>query len=174
MEIRPDHLIACIEEIGVPTFRGMKFTDFNCWWYSNCVRASGGKYDIAYGRDEAMLAGLATGALGSIGNGFNFAAGVYQRLRRAFFAGDLVTAREEQHRANITVDIMNDPRFGGAGLATSRVIYEMKGAVKLGPPRMPLVPLTAAQKAALADELKRVGFFDWCDDAASNRDVAAA
>ena len=35
-----------------------------------------------------MLGGLAIGAKGSIGNGFNFAAGVYQRLRRAFFAGD--------------------------------------------------------------------------------------
>ena len=156
----------------MPTFRGMKFTDFNCWWYSNCVRASGGKYDIAYGRDEAMLAGLATGARGSIGNAFNMVAGVYQRLRRAFFAGDLATARDEQHRANMVVDIMNDPRFGGSSLPTGRAIYEMKGAVKLGPPRMPLVPLTPAQTAALAAELKRIGFFDWCDDPASNRVVA--
>jgi dihydrodipicolinate synthase/N-acetylneuraminate lyase len=53
-----------------------------------------------------MLGGLAIGAKGSIGNGFNFAAGVYQRLRRAFFAGDLAAARVEQQRANLTIDMM--------------------------------------------------------------------
>jgi N-acetylneuraminate lyase len=163
VEIRPDHLLAAIEEIGVPSFRGMKFTDFNLWWYSNCIRNFGGKYDMAYGRDEQMLGGLATGALGSIGNGFNFAAGTYQRIRKAFFAGDLKTAQEEQHRANISINIMNDARFGGNGLATSRVMYEMKGAVKLGPPVAPIVPLTAAQKVLLKEELDRVGFFTWCD-----------
>lgn len=164
VDIRPDLLLEQIEAVGVPSFRGMKFTDFNLWWYSNCVRRGGGMYDIAYGRDEAMLGGLATGARASIGNGFNFAAGVYQRLRRAFFAGDLETARFEQDRANITVNIMNDPRFGGAGLATSRLMYEMKGEVKLGPPRAPFSRLTTEQAAALKEELDRVGFFSWCDD----------
>jgi N-acetylneuraminate lyase len=131
---------------------------------------SGGIYDIAYGRDEAMLAGLATGAKGSIGNGFNFAAGVYQRLRRAFFAGDLATARDEQHRANITVDIMNDARFGGSGLPTSRVMYEMKGSVKLGPPRAPIVALNAEQAALLKADLTACGFFSWCDDAQGDKE----
>lgn len=164
MEVRPDWLLAAIEEVGVPSFRGMKFTDFNLWYYSNCIHEYGGRYDMCYGRDEAMLGGLATGALGSIGNGFNFAAGVYQRLRKAFYAGDMATARLEQHRANITVNIMNDPRFGPHGLSTSRVMYEMKGGVKLGPPRAPLPALTDAHRAALKAELDRVGFFTWCDD----------
>lgn len=34
----------------------------SCRHYSNCVRYAGGKYDVVYGRDEAMLGGLATGA----------------------------------------------------------------------------------------------------------------
>ena len=36
--------------------------EFNLWHYSNCVTHGGGKYDVAYGRDEAMLGGLALGA----------------------------------------------------------------------------------------------------------------
>ena len=133
------------------------------------MRHAGGKYDIAYGRDEAMLGGLATGAKGSIGNGFNFAAGVYQRLRRAFFAGDMEAARKEQHLANVTVDLMNSPKYGGNGLATSRVMYELKGKVKLGPPRMPIAPLTAEQTTALKAELDSIGFFEWCDDATNGK-----
>ena len=117
---------------------------------------------MCYGRDEAMLGGLALGAQSSIGNAFCFDAGVYHRLRAAFFKGDLATARKEQVLANSVVNIMNDPRFGGNGLVVSRHIVEMKG-VKLGPPRAPHVAMTPAQTAALEAELKRVDFFSWCD-----------
>ena len=70
----------------------------------------------------------------------------------------------EQARANLTVDIMNRACYGGNGLATSRVMYEMKGHVKLGPPRAPIQPLSAEQKVALKKELDDVGFFTWCDE----------
>ena len=61
-------------------------------------------------------------------------------------------------------------RFGGSGLATCRVMYELKGAVKLGPPRAPFVALSAAQTAALKAELTAVGYFEWCDHVI--RDIA--
>ena len=131
--------------------------------YSNCVTYGGGKYDVAYGRDEAMLGGLALGAKASIGNAFCFAAGVYHRLRAAFFAGDLATARKEQALANSVVNLMNDAAFAsGGGLVVSRHIMERKG-VRLGPPRLPLTPLSAAQTAAIDAELKRMDYFSWCD-----------
>jgi dihydrodipicolinate synthase/N-acetylneuraminate lyase len=110
-----------------------------------------------------MLGGLVTGAKASIGNGFNFMAGTYQRIRKAFFAGDLATALVEQGRANAIVNIMNDAKYGGNGLSVSRVIYELKGKVKLGPVRAPHVPMTDAQVTALKAELTTIGFFDWCD-----------
>ena len=206
VNIDPLELILQIEDIGVPTFRGMKFTEFNLWYvrshvagglccsisflhdmvvflhaaahanhpsvparpvavrrhYSNCVTHANGRYDMCYGRDEAMLGGLALGAVSSIGNAFCFDAGVYHRLRAAFFKGDLVTARKEQAVANSVVNIMNDARFGGNGLVISRHILEMKG-VKLGPPRLPFLPMTPAQTAALEAELKRIEYFSWCD-----------
>lgn len=127
---------------------------------SSCVRLP----PAAYGRDEAMIGGLACGATASIGNAFNFNAGTYQRLRKAFFAGDMKGAQAEQHKANTVVNVMNDARFGGNGLAIARVIYELKGAVKLGPPRMPIPAMTDAQKAALKTELDTIGYFSWCDD----------
>ena len=163
MDINPLHLLKAMEEIGVPQFRGMKFTDFNTWYYMNCLLHKDGAYDIAYGRDECMLSGLACGAKGSIGNGFNFSPGIYQRLRRAFYAGDMATARLEQSRANAVTNILGDGNFGGY-LPTARAMYELKSGLALGPPRMPLAPITAEQRAALDAELKRIGFYEWCND----------
>jgi len=134
-----------------------------CRHYDNVVRYRDGRYDVAYGRDEAALAGLAVGAHGHIGNAFNFCAGLFHRLRAAFAAGDLATARKEQGRANALVNMMNSAKYGGQGLAINRYMYELKGAVKLGPPRAPIVPLTAEQKAALHKDLTEMGYFDWCD-----------
>ena len=93
---------------------------------------------MTYGRDEAMLGGLALGAKASIGNAFCFVAGVYHRLRAAFFKGDLVEARAQQAIANSVVNLMNANAFAAAGgLVVSRHIMERKG-VRLGPPRQPL------------------------------------
>ena len=211
--IDPFALIKAIEAIGVPTFRGMKFTDYNLWcvphalsccgcwccsnlmllpWaytvvcftrshfsgpypspfqlplccccrhFANCVQYDGGKYDIAYGRDEAILGGMATGAKASIGNAFCFAAGVCHRIRKAFFAGDLATARIEQGRVNSFVNVLTDARFGGNLLVTARHVMEMKG-IKMGPPRQPHVPMTPEQVKGLEEELKAIRFFEWCD-----------
>ena len=110
-----------------------------------------------------MLGGLALGAKASIGNAFCFVAGVYHRLRAAFFKGDLVEARAQQAIANSVVNLMNANAFAAAGgLVVSRHIMERKG-VRLGPPRQPLVPLTPAQVVAIDEELKRMDFFAWCD-----------
>ena len=40
----------------------------------------------------------------------------------------------------------------------------MKGSVKLGPPRAPIVALNAEQAALLKADLTACGFFSWCDD----------
>jgi N-acetylneuraminate lyase len=175
VDTNPLHLLQAIEEVGIPQFRGMKFTDFNTWYYENCLTYRDGLYDICYGRDECLLSGLVLGARGHIGNGFNFAPGVYQRCRAAFAAGDLATARAEQHRANYTVNTINDARFGPHSLSTARLMYELKskGAVVLGPPRAPFAPLTEAQAAALKAELTASGYFEWCDEVV-RKDVPSA
>ena len=40
VEINPRDLIQALEAVGAPSFRGMKFTDFNLWFYCNCVQVS--------------------------------------------------------------------------------------------------------------------------------------
>lgn len=150
-----DFLRAAAERI--PNLAGVKFTFENLMDYAQCVRFADGRYDIVFGRDEMLLAGLSLGAAGAIGSTYNFAAPVYRRLLAAFARGDLTAAAAEQARANEMISVHS--RFGGlpAGKAAMRLI-----GLDLGPVRQPLRSLTAAQHAEYRAELERVGFFDFC------------
>ena len=83
-------------------------------------------------------------------------------MRKAFYAGDLETAREEQKKSRLIVDTIFVAAYGGNSLATSRVLYEYKNpSVKLGPPRLPIIELTPAQKKALIEKLEEIKFKTW-------------
>src|SRR3989442_15953942 len=82
----------------IPTLAGLKFTNPDLMAYQFCLRADDGRWDVPFGMDENFLGALAMGARGAVGSGFNFAAPVYQRLLKAFAAGDQTAAREAQFR----------------------------------------------------------------------------
>jgi len=150
----PDFLAAAPARI--PTLAGLKFTNGDLMAFQCLVRANGGKWDILYGCDEQFLGALALGGQGAVGSGFNFAAAIYQRLLRAFHAGDLVTAREEQWRGVQLIQL-----FGRYGyLSATKAAMEMLG-VPVGPPRLPHLPLTPEERTKLDAELGALGFFEW-------------
>ena len=64
--LRCDKLLEAIhaDPARVPTFRGVKFTDFDAYIYANCVAFADGAYDILSGRDEILLAALVMGGKG--------------------------------------------------------------------------------------------------------------
>ena len=65
--LRCDKLLEAVHaaKARVPTFRGIKFTDFDMHVFANCVAFGGGAYDILSGRDEVLLAALAMGSGGA-------------------------------------------------------------------------------------------------------------
>jgi N-acetylneuraminate lyase len=150
----PDFLERAGERI--PTLAGLKFTSADLLSYQLCLQAGGGAFDVPYGVDEWHLAALALGAKGAVGSTYNFAAPLYHRLRRAFEAGDLETARAEQLRSARLVRLLSAFGF----LAASRAVMAMVG-IEVGPPRLPHAGLTAARTAELRGELEALGFFDW-------------
>lgn len=133
--VDPLDIIKACEELGVPTFRGFKFTDYNLFTFANCLNYKEGKYDVLYARDEATLGGVATGARGHIGNAFNYAAGLYHRLRAAFASGDITAARLEQERANKLVLVMQDSKYGGQALAINVSVTHSYSSFAGGPGR---------------------------------------
>lgn len=140
----------------VPTLVGLKFTNPDLMAYQYLLRADGGKWDVPFGVDEHLLGALAMGAQGAVGSGFNFAAPVYTRMLRAFAAGDLATAREEQFRGVQLIKLLGSHGYMGAAKAT----MEMLG-VDVGPARLPNGTLSADQRKKLRGELETLGFFDW-------------
>jgi N-acetylneuraminate lyase len=140
----------------IPTLAGLKFTNPDLMAYQYLLRAGGGKWDVPFGVDEHFLGALAMGARGAVGSGFNFAAPIYQRLLKAFAAGDLAAARDEQFRGVQLIKLF--VRYGYMGAA--KAAMQMLG-VDVGPARLPNTSLDKEQAAKLRAELEALGYFEW-------------
>ena len=140
----------------IPTLTGLKFTNPDLMAYQQCRRVNNGAFDVSWGCDEFLLAALALGATSAVGSTYNFAAPIYHRLWRAFDAGDLATAREEQYRSVQIVAALAPRGFMGAAKAVMKML-----GVNVGPARLPNGNLDAAQVEELRRELEVLGFFDW-------------
>ncbi|MBW3598840.1 MAG: dihydrodipicolinate synthase family protein [Planctomycetes bacterium] len=139
---------------NIPDLAGVKFTSTNLHDYQECLAVAEGRFDLLFGHDEILLAGLALGAKGAIGSTYNFAAPVYRRIMSAFEAGDLETARREQSLAAAMVRVLLD--FGG--VPACKAIMQLIG-IDCGPPRSPLRPLSESEVAALCDALQPFDVF---------------
>jgi N-acetylneuraminate lyase len=140
----------------IPNLAGIKFTSSNLMEYQLCRAFRDGAFDIPFGFDEMMLGALALGATGAVGSSFNFAAPVYLRVMKAFAAGDLKTAREEQLRSVKLIQLLAGRGYMGAAKATMKLL-----GVDVGPARLPNGSLNAEQQGALRADLETLGFFDW-------------
>ncbi len=141
----------------IPNLAGVKFTFENLMDFAESTRLEDGRFDIVFGRDEMLVAGLAVGARGAIGSTYNFAAPVYNRILKAFSEGDLLAAQAEQARANAMISVFI--RFGG--LSAGKSIMRLIG-LDCGPVRLPLRSLSEAKENELCTELEKIGFFDFC------------
>jgi N-acetylneuraminate lyase len=124
--------------------------------YQECLHAENGKFDIAWGTDEYLLAALAVGAIGGVGSSFNFAAPIYRRLIAAFAKGDMPLARTEQYRSVRLIKLL----LGFGYMAAAKATMGFLG-VAVGPARLPHGNLTLQQKEQLHDDLGKIGFLDW-------------
>lgn len=140
----------------VPTLAGLKFTNPDLVAYQSCLRVQPGKFDIAWGIDECLLAALAVGAVGAVGSSYNFAAPIYHRLMDAFTRGDLETARAEQQRALQLIDLLAGFGYMGAAKAVMGLL-----GVDVGPARLPNTNLSTEQHKSLKKDLDDLGFFEW-------------
>jgi N-acetylneuraminate lyase len=138
----------------IPNLAGAKFTHTNLLDFQDCVAADGGRYDVLFGHDEILLAGLALGAQGAIGSTYNFAAPIYLRMMKAFEAGDLAAARRDQLQAARMVQVLL--RYGG--VAACKAILQLMG-IDFGPVRPPLSTIRGERLAALREELRPFDIF---------------
>jgi N-acetylneuraminate lyase len=142
----------------IPNLAGVKYTHEDFPDFTACVQAAGGRFDILFGRDELLLEGWKSGALGAVGSTYNYAAPLYLRLLAAHQQGDAATARRLQDTAIQMIAICNG--IGVTHLAASKSLMAVLG-VDCGPVRLPLAQPNAAQLATLRARLDEIGFLDF-------------
>ncbi|MBT3291272.1 MAG: hypothetical protein HN380_28270 [Victivallales bacterium] len=143
--------------LRIPTLNGAKFTYEDIMDFQQATELQDGRFDLLFGRDEILLAGLAVGAQGAVGSTYNYAPQVYLKAIEAFKAGDMATARACQAKSQALVQILKD---SGSGIACGKAIMAMIG-MDCGPARLPLSRFDDAKKAWLKSRLEEIDFFSW-------------
>jgi N-acetylneuraminate lyase len=140
----------------IPSLAGVKFTNPDLVSYRRSLDAAGERFDLPWGIDEALLAGLATGARAGVGSTYNFASKLYMDLMNAFTRGDLTEARRLQSLSIGMVDAI-----GAAGfIGTAKALMARLG-VPVGPARAPLTNPTRHQFDVVFSRLAELGFDEW-------------
>ena len=97
------------------------------------------------GPDEQLIAGLAMGADGGIGGTYGAMPELFIGMRREFLAGNLEKARQMQNEACRIIYKMCSAH--GNMYAVIKEILRIQGGPDCGSVRLPLAPLTEADKA---------------------------
>lgn len=138
----------------IPTLVGLKFSNPDLMAYQLCLAADGGRFDIAFGCDEWLMAALVLGGKGGVGSTYNFAAPLYLRLMKHLADGDIAAARREQLRSAQLVRVLSRHGFMGA----AKALMTMLG-IDVGPARQPHATLNADQVRQLKADLEALSFF---------------
>lgn len=147
----------------IPNLKGLKFTNPDLVALQECLHLGGdsaetGEFEILFGCDEFMLAGVMFGCPGAVGSTYNFAASHYRAMINSFESGDIAAARTGQHEAVRMIRTLQKYSF----LPAAKSVMSFLG-IDCGPVRAPLSNLSAAQKSMLRDELQRLPAFSEVD-----------
>jgi N-acetylneuraminate lyase len=143
----------------VPTLAGIKFSHNDVTRLAACSAAAGGRFQVMWGVDESLLAGLTAGAAGGIGSSYNYATRLYAPVLDYAAGGrgaTLAAAQSAQERSRRMQSLIN----GRGGIAAAKALMPALG-VDCGPTRLPLLNPDAGARAALHRELEQLGFFNW-------------
>ncbi len=138
----------------IPTLKGLKFSDSDPLELQRSIAIDDGAFDVFLGCDEGLLAGYLFGITGSIGATYSFTAPHFERMRKAFVAGDVALARSLQLQAALMVKTLGDFGF----LAASKAVMKLMG-VDCGPLRSPIASLSDSETRALAEKLAAYDVF---------------
>ncbi|ARD40591.1 N-acetylneuraminate lyase [Edwardsiella ictaluri] len=126
----------------IPNLSGMKFNASDMYEYQRCLRVENGRFDIPFGVDEFMPAGLACGATSAVGSTYNYAAPLYLSLIESFRRGDMQDVAQCMDKVIAIIRVLVE--YGG--VAAGKVAMQLHG-IDVGDPRRPLRPMTTQQKA---------------------------
>ena len=137
----------------IPNLVGLKYSNDDLVQLQECVQLQQGQFEVLFGSDEVLLAGVALGISGAVGSTYNFATPLYRHMLQALEAGDVATAQATQHRAVVLFRLLQRLDY----LPASKAVMGLLG-VDCGPVRPPLRNLDPAGIASLKQQLQDTGF----------------
>ncbi len=137
----------------IPNLSGLKFNSADLYEYQRCLRACDGKFDVPFGVDEHLPGALAVGAKSAVGSTYNYAAPHFNSIIDAFNRGDQEAVFNKMTNVIELIRVLVD--FGG--VAAGKVAMELHD-INAGDPRLPLMPLSAEQKATVVERMRAANF----------------
>lgn len=144
----------------LPNLAGVKYSDFAIFELQACASLESGRFNMLFGSDEMLLAGLVGGAQGAVGTTYNFAAPLYNQIVAAYHRGELGEAQRLQGLSVRMLEAINRCATAATNLPAMKAMMKLID-LDCGPLRLPLVNPTAEQSQALRDEMQAIGFFEW-------------
>lgn len=137
----------------IPNVAGTKYTGPNMYELNQIGELRDEGWTVFSGMDEQCLFAAMSGAGGSIGSTVNIMLGAYQRIRQCHETGDLAQGIDLQFRVNRVITLLHATGFDGALRECLRIL-----GFDCGRPRLPRMPQSEEQRAALRAQLDAVDF----------------
>ncbi|HDY8063483.1 N-acetylneuraminate lyase [Vibrio vulnificus] len=142
-------------EQRIPNLSGAKFNNVDLYEYQRALRVANGKFDIPFGVDEFLPAGLAAGAIGAVGSTYNYAAPLYLKIIEAFNQGKHSEVQALMDKVIALIRVLVE--YGG--VAAGKAAMQLHG-IDAGDPRLPIRALTAQQKADVVAKMRDADFLN--------------
>ncbi|HDY8007622.1 TPA: dihydrodipicolinate synthase family protein [Vibrio vulnificus] len=142
-------------EQRIPNLSGAKFNNVDLYEYQRALRVANGKFDIPFGVDEFLPAGLAVGAIGAVGSTYNYAAPLYLKIIKAFNQGKHSEVQALMDKVIALIRVLVE--YGG--VAAGKAAMQLHG-IDAGDPRLPIRALTAQQKADVVAKMRDADFLN--------------
>ena len=140
----------------LPTFCGIKYSDGASLHNLPLLESVAPGLEFLSGSDEAYLMSLAQGYKAAVGSTYNYAAPIYNNVRKSLSVGDFKRAQVWQKHALEMITAM----FETCGRSSLKVMMQMVG-IDCGPVRRPIDPASPDQIIALRKRLDTMGWFEW-------------
>ena len=140
----------------LPTFCGIKYSDGASLHNLSLLESVAPGLEFLSGSDEAYLMSVDQGYKAAVGSTYNYAAPIYNNVRKSLSVGDFKRAQVWQKHALEMITAM----FETCGRSSLKVMMQMVG-IDCGPVRRPIDPASPDQIIALRKRLDTMGWFEW-------------
>lgn len=141
------------------TFCGIKYSDGASLHNLPLLESVAPGLEFLSGSDEAYLMSVAQGYQAAVGSTYNYAAPIYDNVRKSLSKGDFKGAQVWQTHALEMITAM----FETCGRSSLKVMMQMVG-IDCGPVRRPIDPASPDQIMALRKRLDTMGWFEWINE----------